>query len=127
MSTEPTAIENLLYAYRDALNASDTSNVLTLYTTDGLFMPTQAPSARGSEQLKSAYDFVFSNIQLDIAFHIDEIVITGNHVYAVTHSQGSTLIHATGETVAEENRELFVLAQENGAWKIARYMFNKTK
>jgi hypothetical protein len=41
--------------------------------------------------------------------------------------EGSTLIHATGETVPEENRELFVLQKENGSWKIDRYMFNKMK
>ena len=32
---------------------------------------------------------------------------------------------ADGVTAAEENRELFVLQKRDGAWKIARYMFNK--
>jgi hypothetical protein len=30
-------------------------------------------------------------------------------------------------TVPEENRELFVFEKIDGVWKIARYMFNKTK
>jgi hypothetical protein len=47
--------------------------------------------------------------------------------FAVTSSKGTTLIHATGATVPEENRELFVFEKDNGAWRIARYMFNKTK
>ncbi len=33
---------------------------------------------------------------------------------------------ADGTTAPEENRELFVFQKEDGVWKIARYMFNKT-
>jgi uncharacterized protein (TIGR02246 family) len=126
-TTETTAIEQMLLSYRDALNASDVNKVLTLYTRDGVFMPTNAPTAKGTEELKGSYEFVFKTIQLNIEFFIDEVVVTGDHAYALTNSRGTTLIHASAQTVPEENRELFVLAKEEGAWKIARYMFNKTK
>lgn len=126
-TTDKTAVEELLFSYRDALNASDVNKVLPLYTNDGVFMPSNAPSAIGQEQVKAAYEFVFSQIQLNIEFYIDEIVVTGDYAFARTASKGTTLIHANGETVAEENRELFVLQKTNGQWKIARYMFNKTK
>jgi len=120
-------IKNLLFTYRDALNASDVSKVLPLYTEDGIFMPSGAPTSIGTEQVKGAYEFVFSNIQLSIEFYIDEIIVNGEYAFARTTSKGSTLIHATGETVPEENRELFILQKENGSWKIDRYMFNKMK
>lgn len=126
-TAEKTAIEKLLFSYRDALNTSDVSKVLSLYTQDGVFMPTNAPTAKGQQQLKDSYEFVFKSIQLNIEFFIEEINISGDTAYAVTNSKGTTLIHANGQTVPEENRELFVLAKENGKWKIARYMFNKTK
>ena len=127
MENEKSAIEKLLYAYRDALNASDTGKVLPLYTSNGVFMPSNAPTAIGQEQIKGAYDFVFNNIQLKIEFFIDEIETNGDFAFARTTSKGTTLIHATGQTVPEENRELFVLRKENGSWKIDRYMFNKMK
>ena len=126
-TTEQSAIEQLLISYRDALNASDPSKVLTLYTTDGVFMPTNAPTAKGQEQLKDSYEFVFKTIQIHIEFFIEEIVVSGDYAYAVTNSKGTALIHANGQTVFEENRELFVFQKDNGQWKIARYMFNKTK
>jgi uncharacterized protein (TIGR02246 family) len=126
-TAEKTAIEKLLFSYRDALNTSDVSKVLSLYTQDGVFMPTNAPTAKGQQQLKDSYEFVFKSIQLNIEFFIEEVNISGDSAYAVTNSKGTTLIHANGQTVPEENRELFVLAKENGEWKIARYMFNKTK
>ena len=125
MEGEKTAIEKLLFSYRDALNTSDTGKVLSLYTADGVFMPSNAPTAIGQEQVKGAYDFVFKNIQLKIEFFIDEIAVHDDFAFARTTSKGTTLIHATGQTVPEENRELFVLQKVNGQWKIARYMFNK--
>ena len=125
--SEKQEIKNLLFTYRDALNASDVSKVLSLYTVDGIFMPSGAPTSIGTEQVKGAYEFVFSNIQLSIEFYIDEIIVNGDYAFARTTSKGTTLIHATGETVPEENRELFVFQKENGSWKIDRYMFNKMK
>ncbi|MFZ1693064.1 MAG: SgcJ/EcaC family oxidoreductase [Flavobacteriales bacterium] len=126
-SNDQAAIKSLLFAYRDALNASSAEQVLPLYTSDGVFMPTGFPTAVGSEQLKAAYTGVFSSIKLSIEFFIDEIQVDGDHAYARTTSRGTTLIHATGESVPEENRELFVLQRTAGGWKIARYMFNKMK
>lgn len=124
---EKTEIENLLFSYRDALNASDVNKILLLYANDGIFMPSNGPSAVGQEQVKASYEFVFKSIQLNIEFYIDEIIVTGDYAFARTTSKGTTLIHANRQTVAEENRELFVLQKTNGQWKISRYMFNKMK
>ena len=126
-STGKSEIEKLLFDYRDALNTSDVNKVLPLYTNDGVFMPSNAPSAIGQEQIKVSYEFVFKTIQLNIEFFIDEIVVNGTYAFARTTSKGTTLIHANGQTVPEENRELFVLQKTNGIWKISRYMFNKMK
>jgi uncharacterized protein (TIGR02246 family) len=121
-------IEETLYAYENALNASSTQQVLPLYTKNGIFMPQGAPSAEGQEQLKGAYDFVFKMLQLNVKFKIDEItVINDNYAIARTLSKGTQLIHAENKTTPEENRELFVLEKEDGKWKISRYMFNKAK
>ena len=64
-------------------------------------------------------------MKLTIKFDIEEIEVAGQYAFARTISKGTTLIHASGDTVPEENRELFVLKQEEGSWKIDRYMFNK--
>ncbi len=106
-TTEKSAIEKLLFSYRDALNTSDVNKVLPLYTNDGVFMPSNAPSAVGQEQVKASYEFVFSQIQLNIEFYIDEIMVNGDYAFARTTSKGTTLIHANGQTVAEENQRTF--------------------
>lgn len=124
---EKQKIETLLNEYQKSLNTSDAKLAQSLYTKDGIFMPTEAPSGIGSEAILKSYEFVFSQIQLNIEFFIEEIQVEGNMAFAVTSSKGSTLIHATGDTVPEANRELFVFEKVNNEWKIARYMFNKTK
>ncbi len=120
-------IEALLGEYQKALNTSDAKLAQSLYTTDGIFMPTEAPSGIGAEGILKSYEYVFSQIQLTIEFFIEEIEVEGNMAFAVTSSKGTTLIRATGDTVPEANRELFVFEKIDGAWKIARYMFNKTE
>jgi len=124
---EKQKIEALLSEYEKSLNTSDPKLAQSLYTKDGIFMPTEAPSGIGSEGILKSYEYVFSQIQLNIEFFIEEIQVEGNMAFAVTSSKGTTLIHATGDTVPEANRELFVFEKVDGAWKIARYMFNKTE
>ncbi|OUS01106.1 hypothetical protein A9Q86_09515 [Flavobacteriales bacterium 33_180_T64] len=120
-------IESLLMTYKKTLNTSDAEKATSLYTKNGIFMPSNAPSAIGTKKIKDAYDFVFSQIELNIEFHIEEITVEDTFAYAVTSSKGTTLIHANGETIPEENRELFIFEKQNNTWKIARYMFNKVK
>jgi uncharacterized protein (TIGR02246 family) len=124
---EKERIENLLGEYKKSLNSSDAKLAQSLYAKDGIFMPSGAPSAIGSENILKSYEFIFSQIQLSIEFFIDEILVEGDFAFATTSSKGTTLIHANSETIPEENRELFVFEKVNDEWKIARYMFNKTK
>ena len=88
-------------------------------------MPSEAPTSVGLAAVEGAYNYVFSQIKLNIVFQIDEIEVAENLAFARTISRGTTDVLAAGITVPEENRELFVLKKEQGEWKIARYIFNK--
>ncbi len=120
-------IEALLETYQKSLNTSNAALAQSLYTTDGIFMPSEAPSGIGSEGILKSYEFVFSQIQLNIEFFIEEIIVDGNMAFAVTSSKGTVKILANGTEAPEANRELFVFEKVDGEWKIARYMFNKTE
>ena len=126
-SNQKSEIEILILSYRDALNASDAAKVVALYTPDGILLPNGAPTAEGSASVKGTYQYVFDNFKYNLEFTILEIVVNGNYAFARSTSKGSFLIKASGQTVLDENRELFVLEKVKGEWKIARYMYNKTK
>ncbi len=100
---------------------------VALYADDGVFMPGEAPIATGTQEIRASYTHVFNTIQLSIQFQIDEIEIDGDLAYAKTASEGEVKVLAAGINAPEKNRELFVFQKANGAWKIARYMFNKAE
>jgi len=127
ITEEREAIEQVLGNYENALNNSDAEAAVALYTEDGVFMPTEGPTATGTEEIRASYTHTFNAIQLSIKFQIDEIEVDGNLAFAKTGSKGEVKVLAADMTVPEENRELFVFQKVNGAWKIARYMFNKSK
>ena len=124
---EKSAIEKLIFSYQDALNASDVSNVIELYTKNGVLMPNTAPTADGVGQIKGTYQYVFDNFSYTLQFSIIEIEVSGNYAFARSTSKGSVTIKASGQTVPDENKELFVLEKKDSKWKIARYMYNKSK
>ena len=124
---EKQKIEELLSEYKKSLNTSDAKLAQSLYTKNGIFMPTEAPSGIGSEGILKSYEYVFSQIKLNIEFFIEEIEVEGNMAFATTSSKGTVKILANGMEVPEANRELFVFEKVDEDWKIARYMFNKTE
>jgi uncharacterized protein (TIGR02246 family) len=128
MTPNEQAVAEVLAAYNAALNSSDTDAVMPLYTDDGVFMPPYSQSAVGREAVRRAYDDVFAAIQLTVKFNIVEIVeMSPDWVFARTNSAGSTLTHATGETSAEGNQELFIFRKDrDGKFRIARYSFSTT-
>lgn len=125
MSNDTEALRGLLATYERSLNTGDAALAAACYAPDGVFMPTTLPTATGAE-LQAAYASIFGAIRLNIAFTVDELVIAGEGAaYAQTRSNGTVTVLATGVTAPEANRELFVFRRTDGAWKIARYMFNK--
>jgi uncharacterized protein (TIGR02246 family) len=128
MTANEQTVAEVLSAYNQALNSSDTNAVMPLYAEDGVFMPPYSQSAVGLAEVRKAYDAVFATIRLTVKFNIAEIVeMSPEWVFARTTSAGTTLNHATGATSKESNQELFIFRKEKeGKFKIARYSFSTT-
>jgi uncharacterized protein (TIGR02246 family) len=125
--TDKEAITALLTSYSEALNGSDTEAVMKLYTEDGVFMPQHFPSSVGAEAVRKAYEAVFHMIRLTVKFQIEEVqLVSSGWAFARTNSAGTVSVHATGQSSAEANQELFVLRKVESDWKIARYCFSTT-
>ena len=125
MTQHETSIRTLLAEYEKLLNASGAESIADLYTSDGIFMPQGYPTAAGREAVLQSYRAIFETISLKVEFKVDEVVLGEGIATALTRSTGSVRVKATGDEAPETNREIFVLAQEDGAWRISRYMFNK--
>jgi uncharacterized protein (TIGR02246 family) len=120
-------VTELLRTYERSLNDSDPDLAASCYATDGVFMPTTQPTATAST-MRAAYEAIFSVFHLAVTFTIDELVIASDTLaYALTRSNGIQTVLATDTQTAESNREVFIFRNEDGTWKIARYMFNKSE
>jgi uncharacterized protein (TIGR02246 family) len=125
MTNQDDRIRSLLATYEQSLNTSDAALAASCYTSDGIFMSTTLPTAEGAD-MQDAYRQIFDAIRLDVTFTIDELEVTSDTTaYALTRSNGSQTVLATGDQSAESNREIFLLRHTDAGWKIARYMFNK--
>jgi uncharacterized protein (TIGR02246 family) len=128
-TADEAAIRETLTSYEAALNASDTTAVVPLYTDDGVFMAPYGPSAVGKAAVQRAYyDLGFQAVTLHLKFNVAEIVeMSPEWAFARTNSAGTITVNATGATNAEAGQELFIFRKgSDGAWKIARYSFSAT-
>lgn len=126
-SNDYAVVELTVNQYFSALNSSDAAKVVSLFTADGVLLPSAAPTASGSEQLKGNYQYVFDNFAFNLKVTIGEVTVAGNYAYVRSTSKGSLVIKANGQKVEDEFRELFVLQKVNGSWKINTYMYNQSK
>ena len=128
MSNNEDQIRDLLETYERSLNTSDAELAASQYTADGVFMPTTLPTVTGADMTKG-YGQIFETIRLNVAFTIDELVVTSaDTAYALTRSKGTVAMLATNDQTAEANRELFLFERTDAdGWKISRYMFNKSE
>ena len=88
-------------------------------------MPSGKPTSRGQAQVRTAYQHVFKDIDLDVSFNIKEIEWHGDMAFVRTVSDGKIKIIKSNTTVDNHTRELFVMKRIDSNWKIYRYMFNK--
>ena len=59
--------------------------------------------------MADGYRQIFDAIRLDVAFTIDELAVTSDETaYALTRSNGTQTVLATGDNSPESNREVFL-------------------
>lgn len=124
---EHLAIEKILFSFSNAFNAADILTTVASFTSNGINMPNNGPSAQGEENLTKSFGRLFDMAQISIKYTIDEIVVNGVIAFVRTNSEVTTVFKASGEQILLDNKELFIMQNENGAWKISHYIFNNTK
>lgn len=128
MSSDIGQITAALHAYGAALKSGNVDQAVNLYTSDGVILPPHFTASAGTKALHEAYTRIFSSIELDPTFHIDEIVVMSPEwAFARTTASGTKTMKATQESEPHSNQELFIMKKEDGEWKIARYAFSTMK
>jgi len=121
-------IKKLISKYGQAINASDTQAMISLFTKDGVFIPANLPTAIGLNEIEKAYDHEFKALDLEIEPVIDEISIGSSIAFVRTRSSGHLVLLASNTKKSTTSyRALFIFKKKQGTWKIARLIFNFSK
>lgn len=119
------SIKQVVEQYIEAMRRSQADVLASLFTDDGILMAVDAPTIRDAEQIKAFFAHGFGAVNIDAKIVFDEITVSGDYAFVLTHSDVQVTEKQTNTVSNEKNRELFVLKNGDGAWKIARYIFNK--
>jgi uncharacterized protein (TIGR02246 family) len=123
--TDEDEIRSVLARYERALDTGDADLAVSCYAAGAIVMPTTLPTVQGTA-IHEWYARFFKTTKMDVRFAIDEVVVASDKVaYAMTRSHGTQTALAHGTASPESNREIFIFTRGDGAWQIARYMFNK--
>ena len=117
-------IRNLMQTYQRSLNEADLDLVKAVYADDAMFIGQPFPTATGIEEITATYADVFSKVDFDVQFDIQEIELSGDLGFVRTRSHGTITPKGQNPEGSEGNREIFVLKKIAGDWKFYRYMFN---
>lgn len=124
--TDQDRIKQVIETYIEAMRRSQAEVLASLFTDDGILMAVDAPTIQGAEQINAFFAHALGAIKIDGKINFDEITVSGEYAFVLTHSEVQITVKQANTISNEKNRELFVLKNDNGAWKIARYMFNKS-
>ena len=117
-------IQNLLMTYQRGLNEGDVDLVRSVYADDAVFIGQPFPTATGQEEIVTLYADVFSKLDFNVKFDIQDIELSGDLGFVRTRSHGSIVPKGQERVGGEGNREVFVLKKIDGEWKFYRYIFN---
>ena len=117
-------IRNLMQTYQRSLNEADLDLVRAVYADDAMFIGQPFPTATGIEEIVVLYADVFSKLDFDVQFDVQEIELDGDLGFVRTRSHGTITPKGQNPEGSEGNREIFVVKKIAGEWKFYRYMFN---
>ena len=113
-------IQNLLQTYQRGLNQGDVSLVRVVYADDAMFIGQPYPTATGIEEIVALYADIFSKLDFDIQFDVQETELGGDLGFVRTQSHGTIVAKDQNPEGSEDNREIFVVKKINDEWKFYR-------
>ncbi len=117
-------IQNLIQTYQRSLNEADLDLVKSVYADDAIFIGQPFPTATGVKEILALYADLFSKLDFNVQFDIQEIELSGDLGFIRTRSHGTIVPKGQNPEGSEGNREVFVVKKIDGKWKFFRYIFN---
>ena len=91
--------------------------VRSVYADDAVFIGQPFPTATGKDEIVALYADVFSKLDFNVQFDIQDIELSGDLGFVLTRSHGTIAPKCQEPAGGEGNREVFVLKKIDGEWK----------
>ncbi len=112
--------------YGTRINAQDAAGYANdLYADDVLWAPPDAPDRTDKAGIQAGIQGVFDNFNPNVQLTANEIEVMGDFAYAVGDVDLKLTPKAGGDVVPVNFRIVWLLAKQQGSWKIKRQIWNK--
>ena len=126
-SDDPAQLLAIMERYAAGLRWGTADALVTLFTSDGVFIRDNLPAAAGTEALRAAYRQVFATLKLDLAFEIKETEMAADMAWLRATSKGRVKTLASGVETAQSFNDVVIFRRTAAGWKIRCYMYNAAK
>jgi len=126
-SDDPAQLLAIMERYAAGLRWGTADALVTLFTSDGVFIRDNLPAAAGTEALRAAYRQVFATLKLDLAFEIKETEVAADMAWLRATSKGRIKTLASGVERMESFNDVVIFRRTAAGWKIRCYMYNAAK
>jgi ketosteroid isomerase-like protein len=126
-SDDPAQLLAIMERYAAGLRWGTADALVTLFTSDGVFIRDNLPAAAGTEALRAAYRQVFATLKLDLAFEIKETEMAADMAWLRATSKGRVKTLASGVETTESFNDVVIFRRTAAGWKIRCYMYNAAK
>ena len=118
------AAYEVVHRYETLLNTGDTADILKLFAPDSVAEWNDKPTAATDAQRSDIYNALFKIAKFTTVFGYAGITAYGDTAVVRTFHHKNASVVENGKTIADLNREVFVLHRINGQYRIVLYIFN---
>jgi uncharacterized protein (TIGR02246 family) len=121
------AIRELFSAWQRASRAKEVDALLGLVTDDVVFLAPGQPPIRGKPAVRELFGRVFSSVEFEQNFVIEEIQVMGDWAFCWGVDSSVMRPLAGGAAVRARGMGLSVMKRSMGGWRFARGINNMTR
>jgi len=108
-------------------SAGDVDKVVSLYSNDGILIPSNKGDIIGINAIRENYRNIFANSVLRLKASANEIIESGDLTLIRGTTTGIVISKKDSSSVTLNDKFLMILKKHSGKWKIYRLMWSKAQ
>jgi uncharacterized protein (TIGR02246 family) len=120
MPDDTQAIRDLISTWMEASMAGDLPKILSLMSSDVIFLTPGNPPMRGRDAFAASYQSMQGKVRIDGKADIQEVQLLGDWAFCWTNLRVTITPLPSGEPMTRAGHTLSILRKESGGWVLYR-------